>query len=60
MDTLTKWELFVAFATRKPISIRQTQFVSIESIEHEDGSGKCFNVTGYTSSGDKDTVLLEL
>lgn len=47
---MTKWQLFQAFAERKHVQINDTLFSVVESIEHEDGSGHCFNVTGYVMS----------
>jgi hypothetical protein len=36
-----------AFAERKPITINGENFSVINKLEHEDGSGHSFNVTGY-------------
>jgi hypothetical protein len=36
----------------------KVRFVKVLAVEHEDGSGKRFNVTGYTASGEKATVFV--
>ena len=44
---ITKFQLLMAFANRTPLTIKGTAFKCIESIQHEDGSGSSFNVSGY-------------
>ena len=44
---LSKAQLLAAFAERKPITINGKNFSVINKLEHEDGSGHSFNVTGY-------------
>lgn len=43
---LSKAQLLAAFAERKPITINGKNFSVINKLEHEDGSGHSFNVTG--------------
>jgi hypothetical protein len=44
---LSTAQLLAAFAERKPITINGENFSVINKLEHEDGSGHSFNVTGY-------------
>lgn len=56
---MTKWQLIQAFLNRTPIIIREVHFRVINSIEHEDGSGRSFNVTGIMENvGETETVYI--
>lgn len=54
----TKWALLSAFAERKPIRLRGLEFVVLSRLEHEDGSGFCFNVTGTATNGRESTIFI--
>jgi hypothetical protein len=54
---ITKFQLLMAFASRQPLLIGAMQFITIESIEHEDGSCKSFNVTGHVKDSGLRGVL---
>jgi hypothetical protein len=60
----TKFLLLTAFALRLPITLRGVKFTSLNSLQHEDGSTRNFNVTGNldmtgidVSKLDKDSPL---
>jgi len=53
---MTKYQLISALFENKTIVIKDILFLSLISIEREDGSGKSFNVTGYDKHGVKTTV----
>lgn len=43
---ITKFQLMTAFFNRQRITIKGVDLACIDSIQHEDGSGKSFNITG--------------
>jgi hypothetical protein len=46
---MTKYQLLTAFAERKPLMVAGKLFNIINKLEHENGSGKSFLVTGYVA-----------
>ena len=46
---ITKYTLIIAFLQRTPITINGHKLDVINKIEHENGSGKSFNVTGMNN-----------
>lgn len=58
---MTKWQLFNAMATDGKITVNSNTKSPltgiIDSIQREDGSGHCFNVTMRTYSNDLRTMV---
>jgi hypothetical protein len=57
---MSKWKLLTAFVSRSSILVEgsneDVEFKFINQIEHEDGSGSSFNVSGIDWKDDKRTV----
>ncbi len=56
---ITKAKLGQALMFGYSINLPTIRFAKVTAIEHEDGSGKRFTVTGYTNDGKKATVFCE-
>lgn len=50
---MSKYALLIAFAERRPVTVKGIKFAVINKLEHEDGSGRSFNVTGIVNGVNK-------
>ena len=57
--TVTKSKLFGAFGAGKPVTLGETQFHVLNSIEREDGSNRKYNVTGINPYGHRVVLFVE-
>lgn len=51
MNLTTKFALMTALITGGPLALAGKPLKVVNQVQREDGSGKCFNVSGYDNDG---------